>query len=121
MFGIMTTATPMFACFAGSGSKEFQTFIYVILGCWIATLALGCANFVLTCLTGDIGFKTFHFTWFAIYAAAVAAMYFGLLPDAFAILAVPLAFGVPVLVGVHFVTLLRERQRFRISGEERDS
>ena len=114
MLGIMTPPIPMFACFAGSHSRELETIIFVVVGSWIVTLALGCANFVLICLTGDRRFKAAHFTCFAAYGAAASAMSFGLLPDGAIILALAIGFGVPAAVIVHFVTLIYARRRTRL-------
>ena len=88
--------------------------MYVVVGSWILTLALGCANFVLICLTGDRSFKTVHFCCFAAYAAAASAMSFGLLPDGAIIPALAIGFGVPVAVIVHFVIILCARRSFRL-------
>ncbi len=118
--GIMTTPTPMFACFAGNRPPELDAIIYVIVGTWITALALGCINFILICLTGDRRFKTVHFSSFAVYAAATAAMYFRLIPDALIFLFWVIGLGVPPVAIAHFVVLLRARRRFH-NGKAEDA
>jgi hypothetical protein len=105
----MHCTMPLLACFSGSYGRGLHTIIYVIIGCWIITLTLGCVNFILICLKGDRCFQLLHFSWFTIYAGALAALRWPVIPDNLMAIASAFGLGIPICVAIHFVALLRKR------------